>query len=133
VVLFMLAVACSDSAGGGPCDPIDPVLADSSFVLVVEPLAGARSASPLQVRGCSRTFESNVVWQLRGRDGSLLASGFTPGGGVDGADSFSFMASFETPTTQVGALEVLEPDASDGEGHPPGRAVIPVVLLTRVD
>lgn len=129
-LLLVLTVACSTSAGHSPCDPVDPVLADASFVVVVEPLVGARSASPLRVRGCSRSFESNVVWQLRGRDGSLLSSGFTSGGGVEGAAPFSFTASFETSGPQVGSLEVFETDASEGEGFPPGRTVIPVVLLT---
>jgi hypothetical protein len=29
---------------------------------------------------------------------------------------------------QVGHLEVFEEDASDGEGFPPGRTILPLVL-----
>jgi hypothetical protein len=108
---------------------MDPVLAASAFVLVTEPAPGARASSPLRVRGCSRTFESNVVWELRARDGGVLASGHTTGGGVDGAGPFAFAVEFATPQPQLGHLEVYEVDASDGEGFPPGRAVIPLVLL----
>lgn len=125
----LILPACSSVPRHDACDPIDPVLAGSSFVVVTEPAAGARAASPLRVRGCSRTFESNVVWELQGRDGRALASGFTSGGGVDGADDFFFEASFSTSDPQVGHLRVFEPDVSDGEGFPGGRTVVPLVLL----
>ncbi|HKJ24584.1 MAG TPA: Gmad2 immunoglobulin-like domain-containing protein [Myxococcota bacterium] len=116
-------------AKASPCDPVDPVLAGSAFVLVTAPAPGARVASPLEVRGCSRTFESNVVFELRGRDGRPVASGHTSGGGVDGAASFAFSAAFSVPEAQLGHLVVFAVDASDGEGFPPGRAVVPLVLL----
>ena len=80
--LLVASTACSNSAPPDPCDPIDPVLADSSFVVVVKPTAGLRASSPFRVRGCSRSFESNVVWELRSRDGRILASGHTSGGGL---------------------------------------------------
>ena len=105
------------------------MLADSSFVVVVEPTAGLRAPSPLHIRGCSRTFESNVVWELRARDGRVLASGHTSGGGAEGAAAFSFSAPFTVSAPELGHLVVFEPDESDGEGFPPGRAVIPLVLL----
>ncbi len=127
---FLAALlACGDSAPPDPCDPIDPVLADSSFVVVVEPTAGLQASSPLRVRGCSRTFESNVVWELRSRGGGILASGHTSGGGVSGAAAFSFAVAFTVSAPQLGHLRVFEPDASDGEGFPPGRSVIPLVLM----
>lgn len=123
-----LALGCDAAAPGAPCDPPDPVLAASAFVLVTEPSPGARVSSPLQVRGCSRTFESTVVFELRARDGDVLASGHATGGGVDGAGPFAFAVAFETPEAQLGHLAVFEVDASDGEGFPPGRTVIPLVL-----
>ncbi len=125
--LALIAAACS--APSRPCDPVDPVLADSSFVVVTQPLAGARVSSPVEVRGCSRTFESNVVWELRARDGRVLASGHTSGGGVDGAGAFAFSAGFTVADAQLGHLEVFEPDVSDGEGFPGGRTVTPLVLV----
>jgi len=127
--LLVASMACADSAPPDPCDPVDPVLAQSSFVVVVNPTAGQRASSPLHVRGCSRTFESNVVWELRARDGRILASGYTSGGGVSGAAAFSFSAAFTVSAAEVGHLWVFEPDASDGEGFPGGRTVIPLVLL----
>ncbi len=81
------------------------------------------------MRGCSRTFESNVVWELRSRDGSVLASGHTSGGGAEGAAEFRFTVSFTVSAPELGHLEVFEPDESDGEGYPGGRSTIPVILL----
>ncbi len=127
--LLMTSMACADSAPRDPCDPVDPVLAQSSFVVVVNPTAGLRASSPLHVHGCSRTFESNVVWELRARDGRILASGPTSGGGVSGAAPFSFSAAFTVSAAEVGHLRVFQPDVSDGEGFPGGRTAVPLVLL----
>ena len=127
--VLVASISCSDSAPRDPCDPVDPVLAQSSFVVVVQPTAGLRVSSPLRVRGCSRTFESNVVWELRSRAGRILASGHTSGGGVSGVAPFSFSADFTVSAAEVGHLRVFEPDVSDGEGFPGGRSVIPLVLL----
>ena len=128
-ILCLASIACERPEAGSPCEPVDPVLAGSSFVLVTGPTAGARVSSPLEVEGCSRTFESNVVWELRARDGRTLASGHTSGGGVAGAGPFAFSTSFVVPGEQLGHLEVFEVDASGGEGFPPGRAVVPLVLV----
>jgi hypothetical protein len=92
-----------------------------------------RASSPLRVHGCSRTFESNVVWELRARDGRILASGHTSGGGVSGAAAFSFSAEFTVSAAEVGHLRVFQPDVSDGEGFPGGRTVIPLVLLPSLE
>ena len=122
-------IACSTSAIRNPCDPVDAVLADSAFVVVASPTGGAAMRSPIAVSGCSRTFESNVVWRLHARDGRTLASGHTSGGGVAGAANFSFSAAFALDEPELGHLEVFEPDVSEGEGFPGGRTVIPLVLL----
>jgi hypothetical protein len=124
--------ACAAGASGeaaGACDLSDGALADAAFVIATTPLAGARVASGFEVAGCSRTFESTVVWRLHARDGSVLAQGTTTGGGVDGPAPFAFPVPFAVAERQVGRLEVFEEDASDGEGFPPGRTVLPLVLL----
>jgi len=56
------------------------------------------------------------------------ASGNTQGGGVDGPGEFSFTVPYSVDTKQIGHLEVFAEDASDGEGVPPGRTVVPLVL-----
>lgn len=112
----------------GNCANPDGALDDAAFVITTEPAAGARVASGFDVRGCSRTFESNVQWKLLGRDGSTLASGNARGGGVDGPAPFAFTVPFEVNERQIGHLEVADEDASDGEGFPPGRTVVPLVL-----
>ena len=127
--LLMASTACGGSAAIAPCEPVDPVLSASSFVVVVEPVAGQRVSSPLRVRGCSRTFESNVVWELHARDGRVLTSGHTSGGGVSGSLDFSFSAAFTISKSEVGHLMVFERDESNGEGFPTGRTVIPLVLV----
>ena len=35
---------------------------------------------------------------------------------------------YSLPAQEVGHLEVFEEDVSDGEGFPPGRTVLPLVL-----
>ncbi len=112
-----------------PCSNPDPILDRSAFVFVTSPQVGETAASPIDVRGCSSTFESNVVWELRARNGSVLASGFTMGGGLDGPEPFNFTVTYDVTDRQIGHLEVYETDASDGEGFPPGRVVLPLVLV----
>lgn len=123
-----VAIACAAPAAPDPCDNIDPALATSSFVMVTEPAAGSRTTTPLRVVGCSRTSESNVLWELRGRDGDVLGSGFATGGGFSGAAPFEFVVEFTVPAAQVGYLDVHAPDESEGEGFPPSRTVLPLVL-----
>ena len=111
------------------CAIEDGALAESSFVIATAPRAGSRVASGFAVQGCSRTFESTVVWRLFGRDGSLLAHGVTQGGGAEGPGRFSFASPYVVGERQIAHLEVFEEDVSDGEGFPPGRTVVPLVLL----
>lgn len=110
------------------CSNEDGALTDASFIFVTSPKSGERVSSGFSVGGCSRTFESNVMWRLIARDGSELAAGHATGGGVDGPGAFSFDVTFSVTERQIGHLEVLEEDASDGEGNPPARNVIPLVL-----
>lgn len=125
----MLAGCTAPSAAPDACAVGDGALDDASFVIATAPLAGARVATGFDVTGCSRTFESTVVWRLHGRDGRVVASGTATGGGVDGPAPFAFTVPFTIADRQVGRLEVFEEDASDGEGFPPGRTVLPLVLL----
>ena len=123
------AQSVDDPATGiDACDTSDGVLGSAAFVIAVAPTAGARVESGFAVSGCSRTFEGTVVWRLLARDGSVLADGFTMGGAVDGPGAFSFSVDYTVAEAQVGHLEVYEEDVSDGEGFPPGRTVLPLVL-----
>ncbi|MEM8793030.1 MAG: Gmad2 immunoglobulin-like domain-containing protein [Pseudomonadota bacterium] len=130
---LLLTAACMNGetppvATPGSCDNTDGALSSAAFVIAEEPIAGARVSSGFSVRGCSRTFESTVVWRLLARDGSVLNEGFTTGGGVDGVGPFAFTVPYSVAERQIGHLEVFEEDASDGEGFPPGRTILPVVL-----
>ena len=111
------------------CINDDGALDDAAFVLATIPDPGARVESGFSVAGCSRTFESTLNWQLLARDGSILADGFAMGGGVDGPGAFAFSVEFSVTERQIGHLEVFEEDVSEGEGFPPGRTVLPLVLL----
>ncbi len=126
----ILLAGCASMPTGGPagCDNADGALDNAAFVIATAPAAGARVSSGFGVSGCSRTFESTVVWRLHGRDGGLLGQGTTTGGGVDGFGPFSFAVPFSVAERQIGHLEVFEEDASGGEGFPPGRTVLPLVL-----
>jgi hypothetical protein len=124
---------CRGVALAAPCADIDPTLAASSFVMVATPPDGARTESPIRVTGCSRTSESNVLWELRGRDGRVLASGFTSGGGYSGAAAFEFSVEYDVSEAETGVLEVSAPDESDGEGFPPARTILPLVLVPSLE
>jgi hypothetical protein len=131
VVLAASALAMGSLPGGSTadnCDNADGALGDAAFVIATQPSAGDRVASGFEVKGCSRTFESTVNWRLIARNGSELAKGHTQGGGVDGPGPFSFTVAYSAPEQQMGHLEVFAEDASDGEGFPPGRTVLPLIL-----
>lgn len=110
------ALACDDS------------LPDAAMVIVTSPVAGEEVKSGFEVSGCSRTHESNVVWRLLDRAGDELASGFTSGGGFDGPAPFSFTVEYASSERQLAYLEVFEEDVSDGQGHPPPRVIVPLVI-----
>ena len=106
----------------------DDFLPDVALVIVRSPAGGDEVESGFMASGCSRTFESNVQWRLLGRRGEVLSSGFTSGGGVYGPAPFSFNVEFSVTERQIALLEVFEEDVSEGEGFPPPRAVVPVII-----
>lgn len=132
LALIMLTLPALANGGKGPvadnCANTDGALSEASFVIATTPRAGDRVNSGFGVAGCSRTFESNVQWRLTARDGTELAKGFTQGGGVDGPGPFSFTVNYSVTERNIGHLEVFEEDVSGGEGFPPGRTVLPLVL-----
>ena len=97
-------------------------------MIVNPPVGGAEVSSEFQVSGCSRTFESNVQWRLLDRTGEVLTSGHTSGGGIYGPAPFTFTVEYESAEPQIAHLEVFEEDVSEGEGYPPPRAVVPLVI-----
>jgi len=125
VAVPLLLIGCATKTD--VCSNTDGAL-DGGFVFATAPGAGERVQSGFIVTGCSRTFESTVVWRLRARNGNVIAKGFTTGGGVDGPGAFSFSVPYSLDERQIGHLEVYEEDASDGEGFPPGRTILPLVL-----
>ncbi len=131
VALATSAMAMGSMPSGSTadnCDNADGALSDASFVITMKPSAGDRVESGFEVKGCSRTFESNVNWRLVARNGTELARGNTQGGGVDGPGPFAFSVTYTADQPQIGHLEVFKEDASDGEGFPPGRTVLPLIL-----
>jgi len=110
------------------CNNDDGAFDEAAFVIATTPQAGARVENGFAVKGCSRSFEGDVQWKLIARDGAVLASGNTQGGGVDGPGAFSFTVPYSVNARQIGHLEVFEEDVSGGEGFPPGRTVVPLVL-----
>jgi len=97
-------------------------------VILTSPASGEEVANGFTVRGCSRTFESNVQWRLLDRTGEELANGFTMGGGIDGPAPFEFTIEYATTKRQIAHLEVYEEAMSEAEGFPSPRAVVPLVI-----
>ena len=113
---------------GNQLSGCNPTLPDNTLVIVSSPSAGDEVESGFVVSGCSRTFESNVQWRLLGRSGAVLSSGSTSGGGVYGPAAFQFSVEFEDVERQIALLEVFEEDVSEGQGFPPPRAVVPIII-----
>ena len=128
VLAATLLAACGESVGDDGTLACDDSLPDASLVIVSSPVGGAEVASRFEVNGCSRTFESNVQSRLSDQTGAVLASGHTSGGGVDGPVPFAFTVDYEAAERQIATLEVFEEDVSEGQGFPPPRAVVPVVI-----
>lgn len=120
--------APAEVAGPDVCSNDDGAL-EAAFVFILSPRSGERVESGFTVTGCSRTFESTVLWRLVDREGDEIAAGFAMGGGVDGPGPFSFTVDYPLSERQIGHLEVFEEDVSGGEGFPPPRNVVPLVLL----
>lgn len=126
IAAAVLAGCGTDGAEADACANSDGALADAAFVFVTDPRSGERVKSGFDVSGCSSTFEANVNWRLRGRDGSVLARGITEGGHLQ-PSSFEFNVEYSLTARQIGELEVYEPRVTT-EGFPPPKAVIPLVL-----
>lgn len=122
----VLLTACGGEKDVEVCANSDGALSDARFIFVADPRSGDRVSSGFQVRGCSSTFEANLNWRLRGRDGRVLATGVTQGGNIQ-PSSFEFRAGYSVAARQVGELVVFEPRVTE-EGFPPSRDVIPLVL-----
>ena len=126
-----VAAALAGCGGGGRsesavCANGDGALDKAAFVFVDAPRSGERVLNGFRVSGCSSTFEANVNWRLRARNGHVLASGFTQGGSLD-PGPFSFTVDYPLGARQVGHLEVYEPQVTT-EGFPPVNKVVPLVL-----
>ena len=128
----ILAVVVLAGCGGGSgsesavCANDDGALDNTPFVFVDAPRSGERVLNGFRVSGCSSTFEANVNWRLLARNGQVLATGFTQGGGSD-PGPFSFAVDYPLGARQVGQLEVYEPTTTT-EGFPPVKNVLPLVL-----
>jgi hypothetical protein len=129
-IAVVATVALAGCGGGGHeadvCANGDGALDRAVFVFVEAPRSGERVSSGFRVTGCSSTFEANVSWRLRARDGHVLASGFTQGGNNE-AGPFQFIVTYSIGVRQIGQLEVYEPQVTT-EGFPPVRNVVPLVL-----
>jgi hypothetical protein len=122
----VLAGCSGGESASDICADKDGVLRRSSFVFVDSPASGERVASGFRVSGCSNTFEANVAWRLRARDGRRLASGFTQGGSRE-PGPFSFVVRYSIGAGEVGQLEVYEPSVTS-EGFPTVKNVMPLIL-----
>jgi hypothetical protein len=126
------AAAVLAGCGGGSqgesavCANGDGGLDNKAFVFVEGPRSGERILSGFRVTGCSSTFEANVNWRLRARDGHVLSKGFTQGGSQE-PGSFAFTVRYPIGERQIGHLEVYEPKVTT-EGFPAVKNVVPLVL-----
>jgi hypothetical protein len=132
ILASVAAATALTGCGGGSqsesavCANGDGGLDNKAFVFVEGPRSGERVLSGFRVTGCSSTFEANVNWRLRARDGRVLSKGFTQGGSQE-PGSFAFTVSYPIGERQIGHLEVYEPKVTT-EGFPAVKNVVPIVL-----
>jgi len=126
--LAEVGAADGDGDATGETFACDASLPDAAIVIVRVPRSGEGVASGFEVSGCSRTFEGGVNWRLLDRMVAAIAEWFTMGGGLDGPLPFAFTVEFNTAERQMAHREVFEEDVSNGEGFPPSRDVVPLLL-----
>jgi immunoglobulin-like protein involved in spore germination len=116
----------SSQSESAVCANGDGGLDNKAFVFVEGPRSGERVLSGFRVTGCSSTFEANVNWRLRARDGHVLSKGFAQGGSQE-PGSFAFTVDYPIGARQIGQLEVFEPRVTE-EGFPAAKNLVPLVL-----
>lgn len=121
---LFLAVLVMPALAADTCEKVN----QKGGVHVSAPKKNASVSPNFEVQGCSRTFESTVMWRLSDSSGKVIAKGHTQGGGVDGVAPFSVRVAYKISAAQKGKLEVYEEDMSDGEGRRPTHLTIPVNL-----
>ena len=85
------------------------------LVLVTGPLPGTDATSPLTVEGISNTFEANVLYELLGPDGAVLAEGFTTATAGTGTwGEFSVDIAWDGAPTGTGTLSVYQENMESG-------------------
>jgi hypothetical protein len=126
--ILAIGATTAPGASGPRCPTGDRTVDEAAFAFLTSPTVGKAVRSGFTASGCSRSFESTLPWRLRDRAGRILARGSAQGGGVDGPARFSFTVRYKVRAAQIGRLEVEASDPSAGEGLPPVRNVIPLVL-----
>ena len=132
ILTGVVAAAALTGCGGASqsesavCANGDGGLDNKAFVFVDGPRSGERVLSGFRVTGCSSTFEANVNWRLRARDGHVLSKGFTQGGSQE-PGSFAFTVDYPIGAREIGQLEVFEPQVTE-EGFPAAKNLVPLVL-----
>ncbi len=103
---------------------------DVAPIIVESPTGLEPVASPIVVTGTANVFEANVLITVLGDVGQELVTTFataTCGTGCRG--DFEKAVAVRIPAEQAVTLVLAEEDASGGEGRPPYRVEIPLVLV----
>jgi hypothetical protein len=103
---------------------------DVAPIIVESPTGLEPVASPIVVAGTANVFEANVLITVLGDLGQELVATFataTCGTGCRG--DFEKAVAVPTPAEQAVTLVLAEEDASSGEGRPPYRVEVPLVLV----
>lgn len=80
------------------------------------PRHGASVTSPVEISGDAAAFEANVLWRVLDSAGAEVESGFTMTTEAGVFSPFAFTVDLRPGEYTV---EIIEDDASDGEGGPP--------------
>jgi len=105
----------SPSATPAPSPSPSPLVSARGNIIVAQPRAAARVASPLTAAGRARVFEAALVWRLVDVGGRELAKDFTTASmGAPEFGTFSFPIAFRVTAETSAYVEIFTNSPRDG-------------------
>lgn len=99
----------------------------NEFIQVKLPQGNATIKSPVLISGKANVFEANVRVKIKGENENVLADTFiTASGAYDKLYQFEKEISYNSPTSQNGAIEIFEESSKDGSEI--NKIIIPVIF-----
>lgn len=94
----------------------NPTISENGNVIVENPVSGDTVSSPLTITGQARVFENQLNWQVIDGNSIVISEGTAYANSPDVGQfgDFSVSATFPTPATDTGTVDVFVYSAKDG-------------------